>query len=208
MHVVASGKVMKRISLASQPEIHCMQPLPSAQLTGGQLHAASVGRRASRQLQRQSYVKLQLGQEGSGDVLTAVSIFPPNSRRWPCLLLFLISCENRPTLIYKCLNPVSCCCFPHCGINKGCLLLLLTGTHPEMSHYWQWPCTCYSWRQVCRYPPPPTYTHTQSKCFHQTIMQHLYVSRSFRKRKKKKNTCCKADSLSRTREKDSGEEEI
>lgn len=84
-----------------------MQPVPSAQLTGGQPHAASIGRRASRQLQRQSYVKLQLGQEGSGDVLTDVSIFPPNSRWWPCLHLLYIFSENQLTLIYKCLNPVN-----------------------------------------------------------------------------------------------------
>lgn len=76
MQMMDSGKVMERISLASNGEIHCMQPVPSAQLTGGQLHAASIGRQASRQLQRQSYVKLQLGQVGPGDVLTAVSIFP------------------------------------------------------------------------------------------------------------------------------------
>lgn len=75
MLMTDSGKVMERISLASNREIHCMQSVPSAQLTGGQPHAASIGRRARRQLQRQSYVKLQLGQEGSGDVLTAVSIF-------------------------------------------------------------------------------------------------------------------------------------
>lgn len=99
-----SGKMKKRISLASNRKIHCMQPLPSAQLTGGQPHTVGIGRRASRQLQRQSYVKLQLGQEGSGDVLTAVSIFPPNSRRWACLLLLDIFSENKPTLIYKCVN--------------------------------------------------------------------------------------------------------
>lgn len=76
MHMIDSVKVMKRISLASNREIHCMQTAPSAELTGGQPRAASIGRRTCRQLQRQSYVKPQLGREGSGDVLTAVSIFP------------------------------------------------------------------------------------------------------------------------------------
>lgn len=72
-----SGKVMERLRLASNREIHHMRSVPSAQITGGQPHAASPGKQASRQL----LCKASAGSSGSWRSAHSQFYFSLNSRR-------------------------------------------------------------------------------------------------------------------------------